>query len=149
MSVVRCVADASLSYLLPPLSAPPFTIQRLSELILQPTLYHTPTKYLSAIRRVLSVTAERDSFPILDKSSTIDETAPLDLNVNVNGILNSAINGDGSSPAFHPNSLFQSTSGELELQVELLDQMEIQLVDQVLELLMLGIMNLSLAQFLS
>lgn len=111
MSVVRCVADASLSYLLPPLSAPPFTIQRLSELILQPTLYHTPTKYLSAIRRVLSVTAERDSFPILDKSSTIDETAPLDLNVNVNGILNSAINGDGSSPAFHPNSLFQSTSG--------------------------------------
>jgi hypothetical protein len=43
---------------------PPFTIQRLSELILRPTEHHhTLPKYVSALKRLLSVTATRDAFP--------------------------------------------------------------------------------------
>jgi hypothetical protein len=43
---------------------PPFTIQRLSELVLRPTEHHhTLPKYISALKRLLSVTATRDAFP--------------------------------------------------------------------------------------
>lgn len=43
---------------------PPFTIQRLSELILRPSEHHhTLPKYISALKRLLSVTATRDAFP--------------------------------------------------------------------------------------
>lgn len=43
---------------------PPFTIQRLSELVLRPTEHHhTLPKYVSALKRLLSVTATRDAFP--------------------------------------------------------------------------------------
>lgn len=99
-------------------SSPPFTIQRLSELILKPELYHTPTKYLSSIRRVLSVTAERGSFPIPTSTSTIQppnsDSTPLNSNgINPNGILSSSLHSENSSSqAFHPNSLFQSTSSK-------------------------------------
>lgn len=45
---------------------PPFTIQRLSELVLRPTQHHhTLPKYSSALKRLLSVTATRDAFPKL------------------------------------------------------------------------------------
>lgn len=44
---------------------PPFTIQRLAELILRPTEHHhTLPKYVSALKRLLSVTATRDAFPV-------------------------------------------------------------------------------------
>ena len=43
---------------------PPFTIQRLAELILRPSEHHhTLPKYVSALKRLLSVTATRDAFP--------------------------------------------------------------------------------------
>lgn len=83
----------------------------MSELILKPELYHTPTKYLSSIRRVLSVTAERGSFPIPTSTST-STTQPSNSNgINPNGILSSSLHSENSSSqAFHPNSLFQSST---------------------------------------
>lgn len=43
---------------------PPFTIQRLAELVINPAQYHhTLPKYISALKRVLAVTATRDAFP--------------------------------------------------------------------------------------
>ncbi|KAJ9476725.1 hypothetical protein PHBOTO_000390 [Pseudozyma hubeiensis] len=44
---------------------PPFTIQRLCELIVSPTAhYNSAHKWIAAIKRCLSVTATRDAFPI-------------------------------------------------------------------------------------
>lgn len=44
---------------------PPFTIQRLCELIVSPTThYNSGAKWISALKRCLSVTATRDAFPI-------------------------------------------------------------------------------------
>ncbi|SPO20121.1 uncharacterized protein UTRI_00520_B [Ustilago trichophora] len=44
---------------------PPFTIQRLAELIVDPTAhYNSGIKWISALKRCLSVTATRDAFPI-------------------------------------------------------------------------------------
>ena len=44
---------------------PPFTVQRLCELVLHPTRhYTTASKWINALRRCLSVTATRDAFPI-------------------------------------------------------------------------------------
>lgn len=44
---------------------PPFTIQRLSELLIQPTAhYNSALKWIGAVKRCLSVTATRDAFPI-------------------------------------------------------------------------------------
>lgn len=44
---------------------PPFTIQRLSELLVSPTThYRNPRKWIRAVERCLSVTATRDAFPI-------------------------------------------------------------------------------------
>ncbi|GAC95427.1 hypothetical protein PHSY_003003 [Pseudozyma hubeiensis SY62] len=44
---------------------PPFTIQRLCELIVSPTAHYSSAhKWIAAIKRCLSVTATRDAFPI-------------------------------------------------------------------------------------
>ncbi|SPO21043.1 uncharacterized protein UTRI_00520 [Ustilago trichophora] len=44
---------------------PPFTIQRLAELMVDPTAhYNSAVKWISALKRCLSVTATRDAFPI-------------------------------------------------------------------------------------
>ncbi|WFD33090.1 hypothetical protein MSPP1_004147 [Malassezia sp. CBS 17886] len=48
-------------------SAPPFTIQRLAELVTDPQrYYHTRAKYLGALRRVLAVTATANAVPPLN-----------------------------------------------------------------------------------
>lgn len=80
---------------------PPFTIQRLSELILRPTEHHhTLAKYVSAIKRLLSVTATRDAFPAF--SSEEEET------LTASAISGETINGNGNAATA---SLFRSRSG--------------------------------------
>lgn len=55
---------------------PPFTIQRLAELVLHPTEHHhTLPKYVSALKRLLSVTATRDAFPSVVGDEDDDELA--------------------------------------------------------------------------
>ncbi|KAJ1031611.1 hypothetical protein NDA13_002002 [Ustilago tritici] len=45
---------------------PPFTIQRLAELVISPTThYNSAKKWIGAVKRCLSVTATRDAFPII------------------------------------------------------------------------------------
>ncbi|KAF8246900.1 hypothetical protein K440DRAFT_644388 [Wilcoxina mikolae CBS 423.85] len=47
-------------------SAPPYTVQRLSELLLAPnTHYHSLPKFLRALQRVLSVSSPSTAFPLL------------------------------------------------------------------------------------
>lgn len=66
---------------------PPFTIQRLCELILRPTEHHhTLAKYVSALKRLLSVTATRDAFPA---SGADDE----DEGYIMTGVAGEAVNG--------------------------------------------------------
>lgn len=67
---------------------PPFTIQRLSELVLRPTEHHhTVPKYISALKRLLSVTATRDAFPAhpAEEDEMATEYAQLDTEV-LNGV---------------------------------------------------------------
>ncbi|TKY90678.1 hypothetical protein EX895_000676 [Sporisorium graminicola] len=59
---------------------PPFTIQRLCELVVAPTVhYNSARKWIAALKRCLSVTATRDAFPI----SPVQ--APVGVVVGVNG----------------------------------------------------------------
>lgn len=71
---------------------PPFTIQRLAELVIKPTQYHhTLPKYISALKRVLAVTATRDAFPAHageeDEEALSDELSAHEIGMDVtNGI---------------------------------------------------------------
>lgn len=72
---------------------PPFTIQRLAELVINPTQYHhTLPKYVSALKRVLAVTATRDAFPA--RAGEEEEDALSD-EVSVHEIGTEATNGVG------------------------------------------------------
>lgn len=57
--------------------SPPFTIQRLAELVVNPTAYYPtdqPQKYLAALERVLSVSSGCDDFERLDTAKLIAES---------------------------------------------------------------------------
>lgn len=52
---------------------PPFTIQRLCELVVAPTAhYNSALKWISALKRCLSVTATRDAFPISPVQAAVE-----------------------------------------------------------------------------
>ncbi|PWN51598.1 hypothetical protein IE53DRAFT_378828 [Violaceomyces palustris] len=78
---------------------PPFTIQRLCELVVTPQRHQkTSAKYLSALQRLLAVTATRDAFPI--SPDTLDPVMP-----EANGLL-----PDGSIPPLEGSNGSASTS---------------------------------------
>lgn len=84
---------------------PPFTIQRLSELVLRPTEHHhTLPKYVSAIKRLLSVTATRDAFPAFSSEEEEGEES-LTASAAMSGDTN---NGNGTAAA---SSFFRSRMG--------------------------------------
>ncbi|PKI82914.1 hypothetical protein MVES_003193 [Malassezia vespertilionis] len=61
-------------------SAPPFTLQRLAELVLEPQRhYHTRSKYLAALRRVLSVTAALGAHADIGVDDDDDDGAPREM----------------------------------------------------------------------
>ncbi|UZJ51284.1 hypothetical protein CBS101457_000604 [Exobasidium rhododendri] len=74
---------------------PPFTIQRLSELILRPSEHHhTLAKYVSALKRLLAVTATRDAFPAHGAEEEVEQESFM---VSVPGVNGHATPGSTTS----------------------------------------------------
>lgn len=76
---------------------PPFTIQRLAELVLRPTEHHhTLAKYASALKRLLSVTATRDAFPkVMDEEDEDGVALGGDEEIMTNGFSSAASASSG------------------------------------------------------
>ena len=67
--------------------SPPFTIQRLAELVQNPLQYHThPVKYLRAVERCVNVSSSLDDYPVCETEHQREEKDPMEMSVMNGGV---------------------------------------------------------------
>ncbi|RKP25666.1 hypothetical protein SYNPS1DRAFT_28608 [Syncephalis pseudoplumigaleata] len=79
-------------------SGPPYTIQRLAELILAPTEHYSePDKYLRAIQRLVTVTSTPSDYPSLSTSNGVDAANEYSIPIGLTAIASSASSSDSEA----------------------------------------------------
>lgn len=99
----ECVVSTPVECMLTFRRGPPFTVQRLCELLLEPKRqYRSVGKYLRAVEKSILVTSSHDSFPIEPSSSSDISSAASNPNGNGHTPLAFVTRSTPSTPLFSP-----------------------------------------------